>query len=225
MIRTWATWSCLTCSRRTLRRSAKHAYHTGVLASSIAHAGISCRKKQWPTEVFIVYTLDLLSIPEYVIKKGRPHGHRYGKVSENKEYYLAHDLKKRCVKGKFTGIRDRFLRDHVFRKRMLENNRDDDVCRKWDDLAEQDHTYRMSESEYFHYRQNGWISLNKSRNTTEPMRKRSDFNQALSTLNRLHREAGGKQLRPLPYWKYQQRRSSSSCSSTWWQWSGSWWSS
>ena len=36
-----------------------------------------------------------------------------------------------------------------------ENNRDEDVCRKWDDLAEQDHTHRMSESEYFHYRQIG----------------------------------------------------------------------
>ena len=33
---------------------------------------------------FIVYTLDLLSIPEYVIKKGRPHGHRYGKTPETK---------------------------------------------------------------------------------------------------------------------------------------------
>ena len=33
----------------------------------------------------IVYTMDLLSIPEYVIKKGRPHGHRYGKLPENKE--------------------------------------------------------------------------------------------------------------------------------------------
>ena len=31
---------------------------------------------------FIEYTLDLLSIPEYVIKKGRPHGHRYGKCEE-----------------------------------------------------------------------------------------------------------------------------------------------
>ena len=57
---------------------------------------------------------------------------------------------------------------------------------KWDILAEEDHTYRMSESEYFLNRQNWWISLNKSANTTEPLRKRSDFNQALSTLNRLH---------------------------------------
>ena len=31
---------------------------------------------------FIENTLDLLSIPEYLIKKGRPHGHRYGKTAE-----------------------------------------------------------------------------------------------------------------------------------------------
>ena len=62
----------------------------------------------------------------------------------------------------------------------------------------------MSESEYFHYRQNWWISLKKSGNITEPLRKRSDFNQALSTLNGLHQESGGRQLRPMPYWKYKQ---------------------
>ena len=60
----------------------------------------------------------------------------------------------------------------------------------------------MSESEYFHYRQNWWIFLNKSGNTG-PLRNRSDFNQALSTLNRLHREDGGQQLRPMPYWYFQ----------------------
>ena len=31
---------------------------------------------------FIEYTLDLLSIPESVIKKGRPHSHKYGKAPE-----------------------------------------------------------------------------------------------------------------------------------------------
>ena len=120
-----------------------------------------------------------------------------GKLQKNKEYHLAHYLKKRYIKRKFTGIHDRFLRDHVFRERMLENNRDEDVCREWDDLAEQ------SESEYFHHRQNWWISLNKSGSNTEPVRKRSDFNQALSTLNRSHQEAGGQQLRPLPCWGVQ----------------------
>ena len=36
---------------------------------------------QKETEVnrkFVKKTMDLLSLPEYVIKKGRPHGHRYG---------------------------------------------------------------------------------------------------------------------------------------------------
>ena len=47
---------------------------------------------------FIKYTLDLLSIPEYVIKKGRPHGHRYGKLPGSREYYLANNLKKGCKK-------------------------------------------------------------------------------------------------------------------------------
>ena len=83
---------------------------------------------------FIENTLDLLSIPEYVIKKGRPHGRRCGKTPENKKYHLAHSLKKRCIKRKFTGIHDRFLRDPDLRKSMLEHDRDDDVCRKWDDL-------------------------------------------------------------------------------------------
>ena len=32
------------------------------------------------------WTLDLLSIPNYVIKKGRPHGHRYGKTKEQREH-------------------------------------------------------------------------------------------------------------------------------------------
>ena len=47
----------------------------------------------------IQYTLDLLSIPNYVIKKGRPHGHRYGKTPEKKEYHLAHNLKKNASRS------------------------------------------------------------------------------------------------------------------------------
>ena len=71
-----------------------------------------------------------------------------------------------------------------------------------DELADKDFSHYMTEAEYFRYIQNWWITLNKSGNTG-PLRKRSDFNQALSELNRLHRESGGQQLRPMPYWMYQ----------------------
>ena len=56
------------------------------------------RKGRGANQKFIKYTMDLLSIPEYVIKKGRPHGHRYGKKPGDREYYTANQLKKKCKK-------------------------------------------------------------------------------------------------------------------------------
>ena len=88
------------------------------------------------------------------------------------------------------------MRDDVFRRR----NRDEKVCRAWDVLADEDHTYLMSpQDEYCYYRNSWWLHLNKSGNDTRPLRKRSDFKQALSTLKRLHQEAGGEQIEPVPY--------------------------
>ena len=60
-----------------------------------------------------------------------------GKKPGDKEYYLAHQLKKKCIKKKFQGIHDRLLLDHDFRARMIENNRDEEVCRRWDVLADE----------------------------------------------------------------------------------------
>ena len=45
---------------------------------------------------FVQYTMDLFSIPHYYMKKGRPHGHRYGKKPG--DYYIANSLKKKCKK-------------------------------------------------------------------------------------------------------------------------------
>ena len=183
-------------------------------------------KRKWPIEVSLNMHWTFFQFnSRNVIKKGRPHGHRYGKLPGNREYYLAHNLKKRCIKRDSKGIHDRFLRDHVFLERMIQNNRDEEVCRAWDVLADEDHTYHMSEEEYFYYKNIWWISLNKSRNGTQPSRKRSDFKQVLSTLKRLHQEPGGDQLEPIPYWKYKQWRPASSSFSSWWQWRESWWSS
>ena len=128
-------------------------------------------------------TLDLLSIQNYFIKKGRPHGHRYGKTKEQRDYDIAHNLRKRCIKRNFEGIHDRFLKDPVFRESQLEHDRTEEVCIQMDKHAQKDFTYHMTQAEYFRYRKNWWISLNKS-GKTGPVRDRSDFNDALTTLNR-----------------------------------------
>ena len=169
-------------------------------------------------------TLDLLSILNYVIKKGRPHGHRYGKTKEQRDCHIAHNLRKRCIKRHSEGIHDRFLKDPEFRESQLEHGRTEEVCILMDEVAQKDFTYRMTQAEYFRYRKNWWISLNNS-GKIGPVRDRSDFNDALTTLNRLHQESGEQQPMPVPFWKYQQWHQSSSSSSSWWQWSDSWWSS
>ena len=69
--------------------------------------------------------------------------------------------------------------------------------------AQKDFTYRMTEDEYFRYQKNWWISLNNS-GKTGPVRDRSDFIDALTTLNRLHQASGEERLAPIPYWQNQQ---------------------
>ena len=146
-----------------------------------------------------------------------------GKTPEKKEYHLVQNSLEEMHREAFQRIHNRFSRDPDFRKSMLEHDRDEEVSIKWDDLAEQGFSQNMTESEYFRYKRKWWISLKES-GDTGPLRKRSDFNEALSALNRLHQASGERPLRPLPCWKYQERHPSSSSSSTWWQWSGSWWS-
>ena len=147
-----------------------------------------------------------------------------GKLHNKKEFHQAHNLKKRCIKRHLKGIHGRFLRDSDFRTAMLENDRDEEVCIKWCKLADRDFSHYMTEAEYFRYKQNIWITLNKS-GETGPLRERSDFKEALSAMNHSHQESGGRPPRPMPYWKYQGRHPSSSSSSSWWQWNGLWWSS
>ena len=171
------------------------------------------------------WTLDLFSIPNYVIKKGRPHGHRYGKTKEQRKHFIAHNLGKGCIKKGFEGIHDRFQNDPVFRESQLSIDRTEEVCIQMDKGAQKDFTCRMTEDEYFRYKKNWWISLNKS-GKIGPMRDRSDFNEELTKLHRLHQGSGVEQLPPIPYWQYRKWHPSSSSSSTsWWQWNDSWWSS
>ena len=106
---------------------------------------------------FVQYTMDLLSIPNYYIKKGRPHGHRYGKKPGDYEYIVANSLKKKCKKKNFLGIHDRFIRDKKFRKNMFDVGRSEELCRELDKLANEDHTHHITAEEISVYRNNWWL--------------------------------------------------------------------
>ena len=163
---------------------------------------------------FSRYTMDLLSIPNFYIKKGRHHGHRYGKKPGDYENFVADSLKKKCKKKNFLGIHDRFIRDEKFRKNMFDVGRNEELCREMDKLANEDHTHHLTPEENRNYRVNWWIRSNKVGSDTMRVRHRPDFKQALSTLRQLkHQEDTAHQQR----WK--------SYSSSWWNWQESWWHS
>ena len=81
-----------------------------------------------------------LSIPNFYIRKGRSHGHRYGKKEGDQEYHTANQLQK-CKKRKFLSIHDRFIRDAWFRKTIIELGRTEEVIREMDKLANEDHNH------------------------------------------------------------------------------------
>ena len=117
---------------------------------------------------------------------------------------------------------DRFLRDHEFRIRMIEHHRDEDLCRRWDALADEDHTHHLTAQKYFHYKNEWWLHSNKQGSNTMPLRHRPVFKQALSTLQRLQQEAEEEPQVPTCSNKPKQWEAQGS-SSTWWNWQGSWW--
>ena len=93
-------------------------------------------------------TLALLSIPNFVIKKGRHHGHRHGKTPEQRDYRIALNFRRRCIKRHFEGIQDRFLKDAEFRASQLEHDRNEEVCIQMDELAQKDFSCHMTQAEY-----------------------------------------------------------------------------
>ena len=163
--------------------------------------------------------LDALSIPNYVIKKGRSHGARHGKTEEQKEYHIAWNAWKRCCKkvdsqgGHFTGIHDRFLRDPVYRESQLAIGWTEQKCKEMDELAKEDHTYHLTPEEQRRYQGQWYLTLNKS-GKNGPMRLRSDFRAAVSIKNRLHHESGEQVEEPISPEQY--RRWHPSSSTSWW---------
>ena len=178
--------------------------------------GHCLRKGTEENKKFVQYTMDLISIPNYYMKKGRPHGHRYGKKPGDREYYIANSLKKKCKKKNFLGIHDRFIRDEKFRKNMIDNGRIEEICRQMDDLADEDHPQDLTPEGIDDYKVNWWIRSNKIGSDTMPIRHRSDFKQALSTLRQLKDKEDEAQ---------RNQRWMQSYSSSWWNWQGSWWHS
>ena len=196
-----------------LRHSAKHAWRTGTSASSTARADTSYEMIRQRTRSTSSSLFTSFPIPNYYVKKGRPHGHRYGKKEGDREYFIANQFKKKCKKGEFLSFHDRLIRDARFRKTMIVLGHTEEVIREMDKLANEDHTHHATEEEIKVFRSKWWIRSNFVGSDTMPIRHRADFKEALSTLRRLKNQED--QVYYQNWWQ--------TSSSSWWNWQDSWW--
>ena len=82
-------WQCKVCL--------KHC-STGIIFCTCGHL---MTKDSAENRKYISAVLDTFSIPNFYIRKHRPHGHRYGKALGCKDYFTANQLAKKSRKKKY----------------------------------------------------------------------------------------------------------------------------
>ena len=145
---------------------------------------------------------------------------RHGKTEEQKEYHMAWNAWKRCCKKvdtqgeHFAGIHYRFLKDPVYRESQLAIGWSEQKCKERDELAKEDHTYKLTPEEKKMNQGQWYLTLNKARKNGL-MKLRSDFRAAVLMKNRLHHHSGEQVEERLH--QVQQRRCHASSSTSWWE--------
>ena len=115
-----------------------------------------------PANIFHQWRLDVLPIENNVIKKGRPRGARHERTKAHEKHLIAHNARRRCLKKKFEGVHDRFLKDSTYRDSLLKSGWTEETCIAMNKSAQEDHSYCPLPEESDRYRKNWYITLIKS---------------------------------------------------------------
>ena len=145
------------CSERLLY------WNQGIVYCTCGHLLVESESSQG----FHQWRLDAFSIQNYVIKKERPRGARHGKTEAQKEHFVAHNARRRCLKKKFEGIHDRFQRDSTYRDSPLKTGWIEEKCIEMDKLAQEDHSYCPSSEEFVRYKKMVYLTEQIRRKCTD----------------------------------------------------------
>ena len=192
-------------------------WNFGILSCT---CGNFSHKERGANQQFINYTMDLLSVPEYVIKTGRPHGHRYGKSRETRNSI-------RPISWRSSARRS------SSRASIIDSYEIQNSVNEWlkiietKNFAEKGMLLRMKiiltiwpqKNTRFTRVTGGIIRTSKVPILCE---RRTDLTskKALSTLQQLKQEEEGAFQRPT---NSDRNQHCAQNSSSWWNWQGSWW--
>ena len=142
------------------KHNAKHAWRTGMSALSTARAVTSyemIRQRTRNTSSLFLTSSLLRTSTSGKVDHTITNTERK-KVAKNTTRQI--NFKKKCRKGEYKNIHDRFIRDLWFRKTMIELGRSEEVILEMDRLANEDLTHIATEEEIDVYRGNWWIRSN-----------------------------------------------------------------
>ena len=152
-------WSYSSYAKQFQKCNAQNAFFIGIVYCTCGHL---LRESESSQHFSNQWRLDAFSIENYVIKKVRPRGARHGRTEAQKEHFIAHHERRRCIKKNFEGIHVRFQKDLTYHDSQLRIGWTEEKCIEMDKLAQKDHSYRPSSEEYERYKKNLYITLNTS---------------------------------------------------------------
>ena len=184
---------CSSYAKQFPKCNAENAFFVGIKELSSCTCGHLLKESEY-SQSFHQWRLDSFSIQNYVIKKWRPRGARHGETEAQKEHFIAHNERRRCLKKKFEGIHDRSQRNSTYRDSQLKIGWTEEKCAPiWTNWHKENHSCCPPSEEFERYQKFCFFTLNKSfRNA--PMKLRSDFWEALRNMHRLHLASGLNQI-------------------------------
>ena len=215
-----ATWNYVNYSTRNTKRSAKYVYHTGTLALSTARAGTSCVKEEGPINNWLVirwtffHSLSTSSRKEDLMDID---------IVESRETRNTLRLTNRRRSARRIISRVSMIDSYEMKQFvnwMIENGRDEE-CLSTNGCACGRRSYSPLDPSRILSLQEVIGGFVRTRQVPILcLEHRSDFKQAVSTLQQFQREAEGDPQVPTYSNRSQQWAQSSS---TWWNWQGSLW--
>ena len=159
----WTMQSYSSCAKQYRKCNVLNVFSIGIKELSTALEGSSWLKAN--PEESLINSGWMLSLYPALRKKGRCHGVKLkNRKSTKKPGMRGRDAAKELtLKVNISKvIHDRFLRDQGYRESQLQSGWTEQKCIEMDELAKQDHTYRLSsEEEFKRYQEQWYITLSK----------------------------------------------------------------
>ena len=119
-------------------------------------------------------------------KRARPMGDATGIWNGRESTIQPMSLPERRRKKGSTSILDRFLNCPIYRRSQMDIGWTEDHCARLDEIAAEDHSYIAAAAERAR-RENTWVLV---LNSSGPMNRRENYQEAKKTCQRLYQESG-----------------------------------